>query len=191
MQTEIRKLFKFDATHIVRNCSSDRCKKSIHSHSYTIECFFTADNLDNGQMIYDFGLMKNTIKQFINMFNSWHYWDKENKSYIDFIKENTNKYIELSFSLSAEQYSKLFLININKILDSTIFSNGESEVKCTSVRVHETNTGYAETFKDNVIFDTCGFNVSKKLYKKNKNLLETIMSPTEMFHNPKVDIQIK
>ncbi|HCN16273.1 MAG TPA: 6-carboxytetrahydropterin synthase QueD, partial [Moraxellaceae bacterium] len=32
----IRKLFKFENAHIVRNCSSDRCKYSIHGHSYQI-----------------------------------------------------------------------------------------------------------------------------------------------------------
>ncbi|MBP8064536.1 MAG: 6-carboxytetrahydropterin synthase QueD, partial [Acinetobacter sp.] len=29
----IRKLFKFENAHVVRNCTSDRCKRSIHGHS--------------------------------------------------------------------------------------------------------------------------------------------------------------
>ena len=42
----IRKLFKFEGAHIVRDCSSDRCKFSIHGHSYVVEVFLTSDKLD-------------------------------------------------------------------------------------------------------------------------------------------------
>ncbi len=58
----IRKLFKFENAHIVRNCSSDRCKRSIHGHSYKVEVLLQANRLDHGQMVYDFGLMKGIIK---------------------------------------------------------------------------------------------------------------------------------
>ena len=57
----IRKLFKFEGAHIVRDCSSDRCKKSIHGHSYLAEVKFKASHLDNAGMVLDFGLMKSTI----------------------------------------------------------------------------------------------------------------------------------
>ena len=53
----IRKLFKFENAHIVRNCSSERCKHSIHGHSYQIELILEATRLDHGQMVYDFGLL--------------------------------------------------------------------------------------------------------------------------------------
>jgi len=33
----IRKLFRFENAHIVRNCSSDRCSRSLHGHSYVVE----------------------------------------------------------------------------------------------------------------------------------------------------------
>ena len=33
----IRKLYGFENAHIVRNCSSDRCRRSIHGHSYKVE----------------------------------------------------------------------------------------------------------------------------------------------------------
>ena len=32
----IRKLFKFENAHIVRGCSTERCKYSIHGHSYKV-----------------------------------------------------------------------------------------------------------------------------------------------------------
>ena len=50
----IRKLFKFEGAHIVRNCSSHRCRENIHGHSYIVEVFITSDKLDRGYMVMDF-----------------------------------------------------------------------------------------------------------------------------------------
>ncbi|MEE8588108.1 MAG: 6-carboxytetrahydropterin synthase, partial [Sulfurimonadaceae bacterium] len=58
----IRKQFKFENAHIVRGCSSQRCRASLHGHSYIIEILFESNFLDNGQMVYDFGLMKQNMK---------------------------------------------------------------------------------------------------------------------------------
>ncbi|OYZ59284.1 MAG: 6-carboxytetrahydropterin synthase QueD, partial [Sulfuricurvum sp. 24-42-5] len=65
----IRKLFKFENAHIVRGCSSERCRASVHGHSYKIEVLFESDYLDNGQMVYDFGLMKQGMKALIDSFD--------------------------------------------------------------------------------------------------------------------------
>ena len=62
----IRKEFRVESAHIVRNCTSERCSHSIHGHSAVIELFFESDQLDNAQMVMDFGLMKASIKQFID-----------------------------------------------------------------------------------------------------------------------------
>ena len=47
---EIRKEFTFNNIHIVRNCTSERCKKSAHAHTYHVEVFLTSNKLDNGQL---------------------------------------------------------------------------------------------------------------------------------------------
>lgn len=65
----IRKLFKFENAHIVRNCTSDRCKRSIHGHSYKVELLLKASKLDHGQMVYDFGLLKGVIKDLYDAFD--------------------------------------------------------------------------------------------------------------------------
>lgn len=65
----IRKLFKFENAHIVRNCTSDRCKRSIHGHSYKVELLLKASKLDHGQMVYDFGLLKGVIKDLYDSFD--------------------------------------------------------------------------------------------------------------------------
>lgn len=144
----IRKKFKFNGQHIVRNCSSERCKKSIHSHSYVVEVFFTSKGLDNGQMVMDFGLMKGNIKDLIDSFDhAYSMWSKESEYFKDFIVDNSDRYIKMPVSPSAESYSLMLLFIIDKIVKATEFNNGEKGVEVSSVRVHETTTGYAESFK--------------------------------------------
>jgi 6-pyruvoyltetrahydropterin/6-carboxytetrahydropterin synthase len=142
----IRKKFSFEGSHIVRNCSSERCKYSIHGHSYVLEIFLTADRLDNGHMIYDFGLLKGFIKDFIDNFDhSTMFWDQDDPEYIDFIKTHSLRWVSLPVSSSAEALALVFLKAFNFILDQTEFSNGEGDVRVSSVIVHETATGYAES----------------------------------------------
>lgn len=148
---KIRKQFKFEGAHIVRGCSSERCKKSIHGHSYIVEVFFTSDGLDKGQMVLDFGLMKGTIKDLIDSFDhAYSMWDKESDNFKNFIKENSERWITMPVSPSAEQYSLLFFFIIDKIINATQFNNGEKNVELSSVRVHETATGYAESDRNDL-----------------------------------------
>lgn len=147
----IRKKYKFEGAHVVRNCSSDRCKLSIHGHSYVVEIFFTSEGVDSGQMVYDFGLTKGTIKDLIDSFDhAYSAWDKESKEFLDFIKQNSARYILMPVSPSAEMYSLMLFYIIDKILKNTQFGNGEKNVKLHSVRVHETETGYAESFREDL-----------------------------------------
>ena len=147
----IRKLFKFEGAHIVRNCSSVRCKKSIHGHSYTVEVFFTAKGFDNAHMLVDFGLMKGTIKDIIDSFDhAYSIWDKETNKFKDFMTENSDRWISMPVSPSAEAYSLMLLFIVDKIVQATEFNNGEKDVEVSSVRVHETATGYAEAFREDL-----------------------------------------
>lgn len=147
----IRKLFKFEGSHIVRNCSSKRCKESIHGHSYTVEVFFTSKGFDNGMMVYDFGLMKNSIKDFIDGFDhAYSLWNKESDDFKHFINSNSDRWVMMPVSPSAESYALMFLFVIDKLMNATEFNNGEKDVKVSSVRVHETATGYAEAFREDL-----------------------------------------
>jgi 6-pyruvoyltetrahydropterin/6-carboxytetrahydropterin synthase len=142
----IRKLFRFEGAHIVRNCSSDRCKKSIHGHSYTVEVYLEADKLDEGCMVYDFGLFKGTIKDFIDSFDhAYSMWDKESDEYKSFFNKNSDRVVTMPISPSAEGYSLLIAFVVDKILKNTVFKNGEDEnLRLHKVRVAETITGWAE-----------------------------------------------
>jgi len=145
----IRKLFKFENAHIVRNCTSDRCKSSIHGHSYKVEVIFESDYLDNGQMVYDFGLMKTNIKDIIDSFDhSTTFWKYDDMEYISFIKKFSKRWIGLPVNPSAEQYSRVIFLMIDGILKQTQMKNGEEGINLHSIIVHETDTGYAQGFRE-------------------------------------------
>ena len=166
----IRKQFKFNASHIVRNCSSDRCKYSLHAHTYKVEIFFKSNTLDNAGMVLDFGLTKGTIKELINAFNnSYHYWYKESQGFKNIIHKNLNRYISLPVSPSAENYSIIFFYIIDKILQATEFNNGEGKIHLEKIRVHETRTGYAETNREDMLL--IDFNLDDIIFSKHINML--------------------
>ena len=145
----IRKLFKFENAHIVRNCTSRRCSRSIHGHSYKVEIKLSSNFLDNGQMVYDFGLMKLSIKTLIDSFDhAITIWNKDDEEYINFAKKFSERYILIPVNPSAEQFSRLFFLMIDRVLECMEFKNNEKDVKLYSVIVHETDTGYAECFKE-------------------------------------------
>lgn len=142
---QIRKLFKGEGAHIVRNCSTTRCKSSIHGHSFEIEVFLTSDKLDNGGMIVDFSLIKKNIGQWIDSFDHCMLlWEKDNPEYKEDVKKWCDRWIELPISPSAENLALYICYMVNRMLEATEFNNGEGDVVCSKVIYHETSTGYAE-----------------------------------------------
>ncbi len=153
----IRKLFKFENAHIVRGCSSVKCRSSIHGHSYKIELLFESNFLDNGQMVYDFGLMKQNMKALVESFDhAIAFWSEDSSSYISDMKKHSDRWVELPVSPSAEQFSRVIFVMIDKLLKLTNTQNGEKEVKLYSVIVHETDTGYAQCFADDAYSEKMG-----------------------------------
>jgi len=105
--------------------------------------------LDHGQMIYDFGLMKKTIKELIDAFDhSITLWSGDDKAYIEAMKRYSLRWVELPVSPSAEQFSRVIFLMVERILECTEMMNGERNVKLHSIIVHETDTGYAQGFKE-------------------------------------------
>lgn len=147
----IRKLFKFENAHIVRNCSSDRCKYSLHGHSYKVELLFHSNFLDNGQMVLDFGLTKGDIKDLIDSFDhAVAIWSEDEPVYIEDMKKHSLRWVELPVSPSAEQFSRVIFKMTQMVLERMELNNGEREISVHSVIVHETDTGYAQCFREDV-----------------------------------------
>ena len=194
----IRKLFRFENAHIVRNCSSDRCSRSIHGHSYQVEILLEAHALDNGQMIYDFGLLKGHVKDLIDSFDhAVAFWDKDNADYIAFCKQFSARWISLPVSPSAEQFSRLIFVLVDAVLKQTVMQNGEADVNLHSIIVHETITGYAQCFRHDVENPRMGLIrlneivFSEQVCKEwsDSQLFEKLKSG-EVFVNPIVQAQV-
>ena len=146
----IRKLFKFEGAHIVRNCSSHRCREHIHGHSYIVEVFITSDKLDRGYMVMDFVLL-DKVKELVDSFDhTYSLWQEESDELKTFVYKYNRRVAEIPVSPSAEGYALLFLYLIDKILQNMEHKNGEGNVQLSSVRVHETATGYAEAFREDL-----------------------------------------
>ncbi len=153
----IRKLFKFENAHIVRGCSTVKCRSSLHGHSYQVELLFESNFLDNGQMVYDFGLMKQNMKALVESFDhAIAIWDGDDKEYIQDMKKHSHRWVQLPISPSAEQFSRVIFVMIDKLLQLTSTINGEKEVKLHSVIVHETQTGYAQCFNEDAYSEVMG-----------------------------------
>jgi len=146
----IRKLFRFEGAHIVRNCTSRRCRENIHGHSYQVEIFITSDQLDQGYMIMDFCRL-NQVKEFIGSFDhSYSLWNQEDEAFKKFIYTYNRRVAEIPVSPSAEGYALLFYYVIDQLLQHTEKINGEGHIRLHSVRIHETATGYAEAFREDL-----------------------------------------
>ena len=145
----IRKLFTFENAHIVRFCSSKRCRTSIHGHSYKAEVLLSSNFLDNAGMVYDFGLMKQNIKRIIDSFDhATTIFSGDEAEYKSDLKRHSARWVEIPLNPSAEQFCRIFFVIIDRLLSTTIMQNGEREVKLESIIVHETDTGYAQCFRD-------------------------------------------
>lgn len=189
----IRKLFKFENAHIVRECSTLRCSRNLHGHSYKVEVLLESNYLDNGQMVYDFGLTKLYIKEMLDSFDhAITLWSKDDKGYIEDMKRHSLRWIELPVSPSAEQFSRVFFIIIDRILRCTVMVNGERDVTLNSVIVHETDTGYAQCFRSDACNRRMGdIELSRIVFSKqiesewsNSNLWRNLLEERPLL-NPK------
>lgn len=157
---QIRKEFTFNNMHLVRNCTSERCKFSAHAHTYHIEVYLKSNKLDNGGMVVDFGILKGSMKELIKMFDgAYTLWGKESEEYKKFVHDTYQKVITTEFSPSAENYAFFFYGIMSKLIKYTKFANNEGFVHLSKVRVHETHSGWAEVsqssyyLKDNLDFN--------------------------------------
>ncbi|MDR1614123.1 MAG: 6-carboxytetrahydropterin synthase [Campylobacteraceae bacterium] len=153
----IRKIFKFENTHIVRGCVTKKCRTSIHGHSYKIEVLFESKNLDDAQMVYDFGLMKGYMQDLIESFDhSVTLWNKDDAGYIAAMKKYSDRWVELPVSPTAEQFARVIFLMVDLLLTNTVFTNGEGKIAVNSVIVHETDRGYAKADVEDAYSETMG-----------------------------------
>lgn len=153
----IRKIYDFENAHIVRFCSSKRCRTSIHGHSYRCEVMLNSNFLDSAGMVYDFGLMKQGIKVIIDSFDhATTLFSGDSDEYKNDIKKHSKRWIEIPQNPSAEQFCRVFFILIDRLLSLTNMHNNEKNVTLYSIIVHETATGYAQCFREDAYNEDMG-----------------------------------
>ena len=191
----IRKLFKFENAHIVRNCSTRRCSENLHGHSYKVEVLLESDYLDHGQMVFDFGLTKLYIKELIDSFDHGiTLWSGDDPEYLEAMKRFSARWVALPVSPSAEQFSRVIFRMVERVLVCSQMQNGERNVRLHSIIVHETETGYAQGFHDDAhnpnmgILNLEDFHFSKRVRQewRDPDLWEKLLKKTPIILPKKV-----
>ena len=104
----------------------------------------------------------------------------------------------LPVSPSAEQFSRVFFFLAQQVLKSTITQNGEGDVEVYSVIVHETDTGYAQSFQEDIentqmgllSLDKIVFSEQVQVEWTDPEIYEKLKQGVQ-FQNPEVDLQVK
>ncbi|MDP3280351.1 MAG: 6-carboxytetrahydropterin synthase [Nitrosomonas sp.] len=186
----IRKLYKFENAHIVRGCTTRRCSHSIHGHSYKVELILQAHALDQGQMVYDFGLLKMGVRDLIDAFDhAVAIWNDDDPAYVAACHTFSERWVMLPVSPSAEQFSRLFFCLVDRLLSQTEMVNGEAEVVLYSVIVHETETGYAQCFRDDIDNPNMGEIDLEKIFFS--EAITSVWSDPQLFEKIKRGVRLK
>jgi 6-pyruvoyltetrahydropterin/6-carboxytetrahydropterin synthase len=126
----IRKQFKFEAAHVL-DSSFSKCCQQIHGHSYRVELFFRSKDLNADGMVMDFGEVKEKIAHIIGQFDHAMIVGPKNSSVVH------GQRLQLCVNPTAENMARDFFDTIKKLIP-----------QLCKVRVHETDTGYAEYERD-------------------------------------------
>jgi len=133
----VRKLFKFEAAHRLPQ-HQGRCA-GLHGHSYKVEVFIEAvhSDLRNG-MVVDFGEVKLAIGGFIDLFDHSLILSASDPFGDDDMLTRCNpRWILTPYDPTAEMMAAHFFAEAANRIDTY-------RVRVRSVRVWETETGWAE-----------------------------------------------
>ena len=129
----IRKLFKFEAAHVLESAYSTECK-CIHGHSYIVEVFISSESLNDDGMVIDFKKLKEIINPLIEK------WDHA-LIVPNSIKAPGDNSVFVDFNPTAENMAKYLHSWVGIKVAVRLAKQGKFKIK---VRVHETDTEWAE-----------------------------------------------
>jgi len=135
----IRKKFRFEMAHILREAYTKVCSDTIHGHSYVLEIFFRGEELNSAGMVIDFGEIKNKIQKIVDALDHALLIPKgiEHEAYWKDILPLNKKAKMVDFNPTAEEMAREIFYQIQSI-------SKKMDVLLYKVRLHETETGYAE-----------------------------------------------
>lgn len=134
----IRKKISFEMAHVLDDSYSNECK-CLHGHSYKMEVFITSDILNKDGMVIDFKKLKEILhEKIIQIFDHSFVMNKYGKNPSAF-KVIVKGLVFVNYNPTAENMCKDFY--------ERIYNEIRKEVPAflsLKVRLHETDTGYAE-----------------------------------------------
>lgn len=133
----IRKMFDFEAAHILSKAFSQDCESTIHGHSYKVEVFLVGYRLADNGMLFDFGRLKGLFEKYDHAL----FIPRDKTSIID--PSMNSKLILCDQNPTAEWMACSFYSQVSNWLSSYPGFEGAG-VTLEKIRVHETETGWAE-----------------------------------------------
>ena len=134
----IRKTFKFEASHRLMS-SFSKCCQTIHGHSYKVELFISTDEFNADGMVIDFGEVKDWVMPLINSWDHSLILHEKDPIIKKKMLGRQYKIAKVKFNPTAEHMAEYIYGYVFNIMPSRI-----DNIK---VRVHETDTGWAEYFE--------------------------------------------
>ncbi len=133
----IRKTFRAEVAHRLTSSYSKRCQ-SFHGHSYLFELILEHNKLNKDEMLIDFGEVKDMIDWFLDAFDHSMVLSKNDPTLPAMraiMDEHEMRYMIVPYNPTAERMAQ----HIYAVAE-------ENSMPISSVKVHETRTGYAEAF---------------------------------------------
>ena len=145
----IRKQFKFEMAHQLKDSYSAACHENLHGHSYVLELYFSSDDVHENGMVVDFGEVKDVIGEYVDS------WDHSltmpvffEKDYLDMLAAHTKKMRITAYNPTAENMAKTMYRDIDVMITNyQRKAYNEVKWKISKVRLHETTTGWAEYYE--------------------------------------------
>lgn len=135
----IRKKINLEMAHRLTSAYSKSCT-NIHGHSYILEVFCASEILNLDGMVIDFSEIKDSIKEIVDKYDHsliLSSIDPISNQIIEgknVLKIDTNKLIIVDYNPTAEEMAKDIYNQLRERLGNALHK----------VRLHETDTGYAE-----------------------------------------------
>ncbi len=140
----ICKSFSFEAAHRLVDAVTAECKDSIHGHSYKVELYIVTPVLDPFDMVLDFGILKDFVKQIEAEWDHALHLNADEARGLDEVTGEEQKYVLYPGSPTAESMAAALYQRLEGFLLHTAPAAVHRGVTIEKVRVQETDTGWAE-----------------------------------------------
>lgn len=150
----VRKIFKFEAAHRLVEALTERCK-GIHGHSYKVEVFLQRDSLQNDlDMVMDFSEVTRLIAPVIDKFDHTLILSREDPLFRSTLEGNldgeimctlNSRWMIVPYNPTAEMMALHIHATLHKLFWDLQEGDSGDRIYISKVRLHETDTGYAET----------------------------------------------